>query len=90
MKEFVGHGVGQKFHCGPSIVHTRNNERRKMVPNQTFTIEPMLTLGSTRGDMWRDGWTVTTSDKKWTAQFEHTLLITEDGVEVLTLSGIGS
>mmetsp|Transcript_14020 Transcript_14020/g.48281 ORF Transcript_14020/g.48281 Transcript_14020/m.48281 type:complete len:350 (+) Transcript_14020:155-1204(+) len=86
VREFVGHGVGQKFHCGPTVVHCRNRERGKMVENQTFTIEPMLTIGTTRGQMWRDEWTVTTADKKWTAQFEHTILITADGAEILTAS----
>ena len=53
---------------------------------QTFTIEPMLTIGRTNDRMWKDGWTAVTADGKWTAQAEHTLLITEDGVEILTAS----
>ena len=51
----------------------------------TFTIEPMITLGGFDYDMWSDGWTVTTKDKKWTAQFEHTILVTDTGAEILTL-----
>ena len=51
----------------------------------TFTIEPMITLGTYEYDMWPDGWTVVTKDRRWTAQFEHTVLVTEDGYEILTL-----
>ena len=51
----------------------------------TFTIEPMITLGGTSWDIWDDDWTVTTKDKSWTAQFEHTLVVTEAGAEILTL-----
>jgi len=51
----------------------------------TFTIEPMLTLGTYQHDMWEDGWTVVTKDRKWTAQFEHTILVTSQGAEILTL-----
>jgi methionyl aminopeptidase len=55
-----------------------------MVPGMVFTIEPMLTLGSIAWDLWPDGWTVTTKDKSVTAQFEHTLVVTESGYELLT------
>ena len=66
--------------------HHRNNDPGTLVVGQTFTIEPMLTIGRTNDRMWRDGWTAVTTDGKWTAQCEHTLLITEDGVEILTAS----
>ena len=54
-------------------------------PGMTFTIEPMITLGTIDYDIWPDNWTVTTKDKQWTAQFEHTLVVTDDGAEILTL-----
>ncbi|CAM6101320.1 unnamed protein product [Calypogeia fissa] len=85
VRHFVGHGVGKIFHSGPSVLHFRNNEPGRMVVNQTFTIEPMLTIGSIKDRMWSDNWTVVTEDGSLSAQFEHTLLITETGVEVLTL-----
>jgi methionyl aminopeptidase len=56
-----------------------------MEPGMTFTIEPMITLGTHEYEMWADGWTVVTKDRKWTAQFEHTLVVTDDGCEILTL-----
>ena len=89
VEKFVGHGVGQEFHSGPTVRHHRNNDPGKLVVGQTFTIEPMLTIGRTDDRMWKDGWTSVTADGKWTAQCEHTLLITEDGVEILTASPKG-
>ena len=86
VEKFVGHGVGQEFHSGPTVRHHRNNDPGQLVVGQTFTIEPMLTIGRTNDRMWRDGWTAVTTDGKWTAQCEHTLLITEDGVDILTAS----
>jgi methionyl aminopeptidase len=56
-----------------------------MVPGLTFTIEPMLTLGTYDWDMWPDGWTILTKDRRWSAQFEHTVVVTDTGVEILTL-----
>jgi methionyl aminopeptidase len=56
-----------------------------MTEGMTFTIEPMITLGTHEYDLWSDGWTVVTKDRTWTAQFEHTLVVTEDGYEILTL-----
>jgi len=84
--KFVGHGVGKLFHSGPTVRHHRNNDPGVLKLGQTFTIEPMLTIGSPRDRMWKDGWTSVTADGKWTAQCEHTLLVTEDGVEILTAS----
>jgi len=86
VEKFVGHGVGKEFHSGPTVRHHRNNDPGVLVKGQTFTIEPMLTIGRTHDKMWRDGWTAVTADGKWTAQCEHTLLITDDGVEILTAS----
>eukprot|EP00262_Sarcandra_glabra_P004710 TRINITY_DN1591_c0_g1_i1.p1 TRINITY_DN1591_c0_g1~~TRINITY_DN1591_c0_g1_i1.p1 ORF type:complete len:349 (-),score=55.01 TRINITY_DN1591_c0_g1_i1:72-1118(-) len=84
VRQFVGHGVGRVFHCDPVILHYRNNDRGQMVLGQTFTIEPMLTMGSINPIMWADDWTVVTEDGSLSAQFEHTLLITENGAEILT------
>jgi len=84
--KFVGHGVGKVFHTGPTVRHHRNNDPGTLTVGQTFTIEPMLTIGSTKDKMWSDGWTSCTADGKWTAQCEHTLMITETGVEILTAS----
>lgn len=85
-KTFVGHGVGTVFHSYPHVMHCRNNEPGSMVPGMTFTIEPMLCEGTAREKFWKDGWTAVTADGKLSAQQEHTLLITETGVEVLTVA----
>ena len=87
VKTFVGHGLGTVFHCSPTILHHRNNDPGKMLLGQTFTIEPMLTVGSTRAKYWKDNWTAVTSDGSLSAQREHSLLITPDGAEILTLEG---
>lgn len=84
VKEFIGHGVGKVFHSDPMILHFRNYQPGRMVIGQTFTIEPMLTIGSIDHLMWNDNWTVVTADGSLSSQFEHTLLITENGVEILT------
>ncbi|KAG2654227.1 methionine aminopeptidase 1D, chloroplastic/mitochondrial-like [Panicum virgatum] len=84
VRHFVGHGVGKVFHAEPVVPHFRNNEWGRMMLNQTFTIEPMLTLGSINPVMWSDDWTAVTEDGSLSAQFEHTILITEDGPEILT------
>lgn len=82
--DFVGHGVGRSFHCEPAVFPTRNRNRSQMSVGQTFTIEPIFVDGDARWNMWRDGWTVVTKDGSWTAQHEHTILITENGHEILT------
>ena len=84
VKDFVGHGVGRVFHAAPLVHHTRNMESDVMHVGQTFTIEPILTAGNTAWKMWKDDWTVVTKDASLAAQFEHTILITERGHEVLT------
>lgn len=86
VRDFTGHGVGPAFHDGLIIPHYDDPHFDTVIkPGMTFTIEPMLTLGTADWDMWEDGWTVTTKDKSRTAQFEHTLLVTDDGAEILTL-----
>jgi len=88
VREFTGHGVGPAFHDGLVIPHYDDpSYDTVIVPGMTFTIEPMLTLGGAEWDMWDDGWTTTTQDRSRTAQFEHTLLVTDDGAEILTLAG---
>lgn len=88
VRDFTGHGVGSAFHTGLIIPHYDSAPLFSdvMVPGMVFTIEPMLTLGSHEWDMWADDWTVTTRDRSLTAQFEHTLVVREDGAEILTLS----
>ena len=87
VRDFTGHGVGEAFHSGLIIPHydAAPGYNTLIEPGMVFTIEPMLTLGTIEWDMWEDDWTVTTKDKKRTAQFEHTLLVTDDGAEILTL-----
>ncbi|MGO2031874.1 MAG: type I methionyl aminopeptidase [Glutamicibacter ardleyensis] len=87
VRDFTGHGVGEAFHTGLIIPHYDAAPAYNTIiePGMVFTIEPMLTLGTTEWDMWEDDWTVTTRDKKRTAQFEHTLLVTNEGAEILTL-----
>lgn len=86
VRDFTGHGVGPAFHDGLVIPHSDEPSYDTVIEKgMTFTIEPMLTLGSVEWDMWDDGWTATTQDKSRTAQFEHTLLVTADGAEILTL-----
>jgi methionyl aminopeptidase len=87
VRDFTGHGVGSAFHSGLVIPHydAAPNFTDVMEVGMVFTIEPMLTLGDYRWDMWADGWTVTTRDKGLTAQFEHTLVVTERGADILTL-----
>ncbi|KAI3444708.1 hypothetical protein Pfo_001373 [Paulownia fortunei] len=85
VKSYCGHGIGELFHCAPNIPHyARNKAVGVMKAGQTFTIEPMINSGVWRDRMWPDGWTAVTADGKRSAQFEHTLLVTDTGVEVLT------
>ncbi|MBD7982318.1 type I methionyl aminopeptidase [Oerskovia merdavium] len=87
VREYTGHGVGESFHSGLVIPHydAAPDHDTVMEPGMVFTIEPMLTLGSPEWRTWDDGWTVVTADRSLTAQFEHTLVVTEDGAEILTL-----
>ena len=85
VRDFTGHGIGEAFHSGLIIPHYDTDRYSdEMQVGMVFTIEPMLTLGSYQWNMWDDGWTVTTRDKSITAQFEHTVLVTDTGVDVLT------
>ncbi|KAI7883462.1 methionine aminopeptidase [Lichtheimia hyalospora FSU 10163] len=83
-EELTGHGIGTEFHCHPLIYHHRNAEEGTMEPGMAFTIEPILCQGSPMGILWPDQWTISTIDGGRSAQFEHTVLITNDGVNVLT------
>ena len=86
VRDFTGHGIGTTFHSGLIVPHYDDpNVSTVIETGMTFTIEPMLTLGTIEYDVWPDNWTVLTRDRKRTAQFEHTLLVTEDGAEILTL-----
>ncbi|KAL2890484.1 methionine aminopeptidase [Ceratocystis lukuohia] len=85
IRTYCGHGINKLFHCPPNIPHyAKNKTIGEAKPGMTFTIEPMVALGKYRDITWPDNWTSTTIDGKRTAQFEHTLLVTDDGVEVLT------
>lgn len=85
VRNFVGHGIGQVFHTTPNVLHFHNNEPAGLLrPGMTFTIEPMINEGTHKNITWPDDWTAVTLDGKRSVQFEHTLLIVEDGVEVLT------
>jgi methionyl aminopeptidase len=84
--DFTGHGINTTFHSGLIIPHYDDPRFSTMIETgMTFTIEPMLTLGTTEWDMWDDGWTVVTKDHRRSAQFEHTLVVTDTGAEILTL-----
>ena len=86
VREFTGHGIGSSFHSGLVIPHFEDLHYDDLIqPGMTFTIEPMLNLGTREWTMWDDNWTVVTRDGRASAQFEHTLLVTDDGAEVLTL-----
>ncbi|MFJ9853045.1 type I methionyl aminopeptidase [Streptomyces sp. NPDC101150] len=86
VRDFTGHGISSAFHSGLIVPHYDSpHHTTDITPGMTFTIEPMLTLGTHEYDMWEDGWTVVTKDRKRTAQFEHTLVVTETGTEILTL-----
>jgi methionyl aminopeptidase len=85
VREFTGHGIGSAFHSGLIVPHYDEAFYDDVIEvGMTFTIEPMLNLGTHEWEMWDDNWTVVTKDGKPSAQFEHTLLVTPDGAEVLT------
>ena len=87
VRDFTGHGVGEAFHSGLIIQHydAAPAYSTEIEVGMVFTIEPMLTLGGIEWEMWADDWTVVTRDRSITAQFEHTMVVTERGAEVLTL-----
>eukprot|EP00158_Paraphelidium_tribonemae_P005435 Partr_v1_DN27336_c2_g1_i3_m46609 putative Removes the N-terminal methionine from nascent proteins (By similarity) len=85
VKTYCGHGINRLFHCAPNVPHyAKNKAVGTMRPGHTFTIEPMISEGVWQDEHWPDDWTAVTVDGKRSAQFEHTLLITETGVEILT------
>ena len=87
VREFVGHGIGQIFHRLPNIPHYFDpGARTEFVEGMTFTVEPMITIGTPQARLWPDGWTAITVDRSRTAQFEHTVVVTPDGVEILTVT----
>ena len=86
VRDFTGHGIGRAFHSGLVVLHYDEPSVDTVLEvGMTFTIEPMITLGTVDYDIWDDGWTVVTQDRARTAQFEHTILVTPDGAEILTL-----
>ncbi len=83
--QFCGHGIGRQFHMPPQVSHSaRAGTGPVMRPGNAFTIEPMINQGTSQCEILRDGWTAVTSDRKLSAQAEHTVLVTSDGVEILT------
>lgn len=86
VRDYTGHGVGEAFHSGLIIPHYDSQRASQvMEEGMVFTIEPMLTLGTVKWKQWEDNWTVVTADRSRTAQFEHTIVVTEDGADILTL-----
>ncbi|MBK1692308.1 type I methionyl aminopeptidase [Ectothiorhodospira mobilis] len=86
VREYCGHGIGREFHEDPQVLHFgKPGEGLELRPGMTFTIEPMVNLGKRHTKVLADGWTVVTKDHSLSAQWEHTLVVTEDGYEILTL-----
>ncbi|MFL6288258.1 MAG: type I methionyl aminopeptidase [Actinomycetes bacterium] len=86
VRDFTGHGIGTSFHSGLVVPHYDEPEFDMLIETgMTFTIEPMLTLGTIDYEVWDDGWTVVTADRRRTAQFEHTILVTDTAAEILTV-----
>jgi methionyl aminopeptidase len=87
VRDFVGHGVHREFHTAPQIPHYGvSGKGKKLRPGMVFTIEPMINVGTHEAEVLADGWTALTADRQLSAQFEHTVVVTKTGVEVLTLS----
>lgn len=85
VRDFTGHGIGEQFHMDPQVVHySRIRDRHPIEEGMTFTIEPMINEGTWSTSLWDDQWTAVTTDLKRSAQFEHTILVQADGVEILT------
>ena len=86
VRAYCGHGIGTLFHCNPSIPHFYDpKERARIKTGMVFTVEPMINMGTWEHKIWDDGWTAVTADLQRSAQFEHTVLVTENGVDILTL-----
>jgi methionyl aminopeptidase len=87
VRDFVGHGVHRTFHAAPQIPHYGSvGKGKKLRKGMVFTIEPMINVGGYEVEVLADGWTAVTADRKLSAQFEHTVVVTQDGVDVLTLA----
>jgi len=87
VRDFTGHGIGRIFHTAPTVHHVgRPGTGERLRPGMTFTIEPMINSGDWHVEVLADGWTAVTRDRSLSAQFEHTVIVTDSGVEVLTLS----
>ncbi|MGI0482286.1 type I methionyl aminopeptidase [Geminocystis sp. CENA526] len=85
VRNFVGHGIGRTFHTPPQVPHFgKKGTGKKLRPGMVFTIEPMINIGTWEADVLEDGWTALTKDRQLSAQFEHTIAITQGGVEILT------
>lgn len=90
VRDFTGHGVGPTFHNGLIVLHyDAPSSREVLLPGMTLTVEPMINLGALDYDTWDDGWTVVNRDKQWSAQFEHTVVVTDDACEILTIPAGG-
>lgn len=86
VRDYCGHGIGDMFHGAPTVLHYDSGKKgEQILPGMFFTIEPMINVGSYKSKVLKDGWTVVTIDKSLSAQFEHTLAVTQDSVEILTL-----
>ena len=86
VREYCGHGIGKKFHENPQILHYgKKNTGVRLEQGMIFTVEPMINVGSYKTKLLNDGWTVVTQDHELSAQYEHTVLVTENGSEILTL-----
>jgi methionyl aminopeptidase len=86
VRNFVGHGIGRVFHTAPQIPHYgKKGTGKKLRPGMVFTIEPMINIGTWESELLDDGWTALTKDRQLSAQFEHTVTVTRDGVEILTV-----
>jgi methionyl aminopeptidase len=86
VRAYCGHGIGEKFHTSLQVPHYfEASAQRRLERGMTFTIEPMITLGTWKHVVWKDDWTAATADGQRTAQFEHTVLVTDKGAQILTL-----
>ncbi len=86
VREYCGHGIGKKFHENPQILHYgKRNTGLKLEAGMTFTVEPMINVGSHKTKLLNDGWTVVTQDHQLSAQYEHTVLVTDNGFDILTI-----
>jgi methionyl aminopeptidase len=84
VRDFCGHGIGKEFHTVPQILHYKNNDSSLMKEGMIFTIEPMINERGHKVKLLEDGWTAITRDGGYSAQYEHTILVTKNGCEVLT------